>query len=167
MRTLTIGAATAIAVGVIVLPAAAHAATPVATTHDVGVSVSSANPVELPALNSQFTKMVLTPSGENHWNYGDAEHVTGYNASGNEWTNFPYTQGHVVWNGTEYAPLVGEGTQAGGMLYRVDGGAWRALDKVTSVTVAQGTHVQVVSNDRPSWFFDNTGSLNVHVVRTK
>jgi len=38
-----------------------------------------------------------------------------------------------VWNGFEYAPVVGEGTQVGGVLYRLDGGAWEALDKPLTI----------------------------------
>ncbi len=169
MRKIILGLASLAAIATpLVLTGPASAAQPVTTTADIAVNVASEAPVELPALNSQFTKMVLTPSGENHWNYGDAEHVTSYDANGVEQTNFPYTQGHVVWNGTEYAALVGEGTQVGGALYRVDGGAWQALDHPTTIDgKGKVMHVEVVSNDRPGWYFDNTGSLSVHAVRTK
>src|SRR4051794_129833 len=87
----------------------ASAATGVTTTHDIPVDVTSEAPTALPALNSQFTKMTLTPSGVNHWNFGDDAHTTSYGANGVEQTNFPYTVGKVVWNDVEYAPLVGEG----------------------------------------------------------
>ena len=71
-----------------------------------------------------------------------------------------------MWSGFEYAPLVGEGTQVGGVLYRLDGGAWEALDKPLTIE-GKVMHVEVVGNDRPGWYFDNTGALNVHVDRTK
>ena len=158
--------ATAAIAGPIALASSASAA-PGSTTADVAVNVTSETPTELPALNSQFTKMVITASGENDWNFGDAEHRTWYDAAGNVQTNFPYTQGHVVWQGVEYAPLVGEGTQVGNVLYRIDGGAWHALDGSVTITAAQVTHVQVVTNDRPGWYFDNTGALSVNVVRTR
>src|SRR4051794_13249789 len=63
--------------------------------------------------------------GVSHWNFGDDAHTTWYE-KGVEQTNFPYTVGHVVWNGVEYA-------QVGGVLYRIDGGAWRALEKPTTI----------------------------------
>ena len=142
-------------------------AAPGTTTHDIAVDVTSEAPTALPALNSQFTTMDLTPSGVNHWNFGDDAHTTSY-AKGVEQTNFPYTVGHVVWNGVEYAPLVGEGSQAGGVLYRINGGPWKALTKPTTIDgKGKVTHVEVVTNDRPGNYSDNTGSLNVHVVRTK
>ncbi len=54
------------------------------------MDVTSDVPTALPALNSEFTTMVLTPSGVNHWDFGDDAHTTSYDA-----------------NGVEYAPLVG------------------------------------------------------------
>ena len=159
--------ATAAIAAPIALASSASAA-PVSTTADVAVNVTSETPTDLRALNSQFTTMTLTPRGENHWNYGDDEHTTSYDAKGVEQTNFPNTQGHVVWNGVEYAPLVGEGTQVGGVLYRIDDGAWQALDKPTTIdSKGKIVHIEVVTNDRPGWYFDNTGAQSVHVVRTK
>ena len=64
----------------------------------------------------------------NNWNFGDAEHVTSYDADGNVQTNFSYTHGEVDWNGVHYAALVGEDIQVGTVLYRVNGGAWKVLD---------------------------------------
>ncbi len=150
------------------LPMVAANAAPTSTTANIAVDVTSEVPTALPALNSQFTTMVLTASGVDHWNYGDDAHTTSYDANGVEQTNFPYTQGHVVWNGVEYAPLVGEGTQVGGVLYRIDGGPWTALDKPTTIDgKGQVTHVEVVTNDRPGNYDDNTGAMSVAVVRTK
>ena len=34
-------------------------------------------------------------------------------------------------------------------------------------TALPALNSQFTSNDRPGYYFDNTGSLNVHVVRTK
>jgi hypothetical protein len=148
--------------------ASSASAAPGSTTADVAVNVTSETPTDLPALNSQFTNMTLTPSGVNRWNYGDDAHTTSYDANGVEQTNFPYTQGHVVWNGVEYAPLVGEGTQVGGILYRINGGDWTALDHTTTIDgKGKIVHIEVVSNDRPGWYFDNAGSLSVNVLRTK
>ena len=138
------------------------------TTANIAVAVTSEVPTDLPTLNSQFTTMTLTASGVNHWNYGDDAHTTSYDANGIEQTNFPYTQGQVFWNGVQYAPLVGEGTQVGGVLYRVDGGAWKALDRPTTIDgKGKVTHVEVVTNDRPGNYDDNTGAMSVAVVRTK
>ena len=150
------------------LPMGIASAAPGSTTANIAVNVTSEVPTDLPALNSQFTTMTLTASGVNHWNFGDDAHTTSYDANGVEQTNFPYTEGHVVWNGVEYAPLVGEGTQVGGVLYRVDGGAWKALDHPTTID-AKGkvAHVEVVTNDRPGNYNDNTGAMSVAVVRTK
>src|SRR6476646_11802082 len=105
---LGLSAAAAIAIPFAAMAGPASAAQPTSTTANIAVDVTSQVPTALPALNSQFTKMVLTPSGVNHWNFGDDAHTTSYDTDGVEQTNFPYTQGHVVWNGTEYAPLVGE-----------------------------------------------------------
>ena len=167
MKKIILGVLAATAAAAPLAIAGSASAATVTTTHDIAVDVTSEAPAALPALNSQFTAMTLTPSGVNHWNYGDAEHTTSYD-DGVEQTNFPYTVGHVFWNGVEYAPLVGEGTQAGGVLYRVNGGPWRALAKPTTIEgKGKVVHVEVVSNDRPGWYFDNTGSMDVHVVRTK
>jgi hypothetical protein len=165
---LGLSAAAAIAIPLVTGAGSASAAQPTTATANIAVDVTSEVPTALPALNGQFTSMVLTPSGVNHWNFGDDAHTTSYNASGVEETNFPYTQGHVVWNGVEYAPLVGEGTQVGGVLYRIDGGTWNALDRPTTID-AKGTvvHVEVVTNDRPGNYDDNTGTMSVNVVRTK
>ena len=161
-------AATAVAAPIAVAGSAHASGAPVTTTANVGVDVTSETPTELPALNSQFTKMVLTPSGVNHWNYGDDAHTTSYDANGIEQTNFPYTQGDVVWNGVHYAGLTGEGTQAGGILYRVNGGAWTALEHPATIDgKGKVVHVEVVTNDRPQWYFDNTGAMSVKVDRTK
>ena len=161
-------AATAVAAPLAALPRPASAAQPTTTTANIAVDVTSEAPTALPALNSQFTTMVLTPSGVNHWNFGDDAHTTSYDANGVEQTNFPYTQGHVVWNGVEYAPLVGEGTQVGGVLYRIDGGTWQALDHPTTIDgKGKVVHVEVVTNDRPGNYDDNTGAMSVNVVRTK
>jgi hypothetical protein len=169
MRKILLGGLVAsAAIATPIALASAASAAPLSTTADVAVNVASETPVELPALNSQFTKATLTPSGINNWNYGDAEHVTSYDANGVEQTNFDYTVGHLVWNGVEYAPLVGENTQVGGILYRVNGGGWQALDKPTVVDgKGKIVHIDVVTNDRPGYYFDNTGAESVNVVRTK
>ena len=170
MRKILLGlsAAAAIAIPLASVAGPASAAQPTTTTANDAVDVTSAVPTVLPALNSQFTTMVLTPSGVNHWNFGDDAHTTSYDADGVEQTNFPYTEGHVVWNGVEYAPLVGEGTQVGGVLYRIDGGTWQALDHPTTIDAnGKVMHVEVVTNDRPGNYEDNTGAMSLKVVRTK
>ena len=54
------------------------------------------------------------------------------------------------------------------MLYRIDGGAWTALDHPPRSTArARSSHVEVVTNDRPGNYYDNTGAMSVTVVRTK
>jgi hypothetical protein len=165
---LGLSAAAAIAIPLVTGAGSASAAQPTTATANIAVDVTSEVPTAPPALNGQFTSMVLTPSGVNHWNFGDDTHTTSYDASGVEETNFPYTQGQVVWNGVEYAPLVGEGTQVGGTLYRVDGGTWQALDHPTAIDgKGKVVHVEVVTNDRPGNYDDNTGAMSVKVVRTK
>jgi hypothetical protein len=167
MKKIILGVLAATAVAAPLAIAGPASAATVSTSQDIAVDVTAEAPTALPALNSQFTTMTLTPSGINHWNFGDDAHTTWYD-NGVERTNFPYTVGHVVWNGVEYAPLVGEGTQAGGVLYRVDGGAWHALVKPTTIDgKGKVAHIEVVSNDRPGYYSDNTGSLNLHLVRTK
>jgi hypothetical protein len=162
-------AAVIVPIAAVASPAsAAKPTTTTTTTTNIAVDVTSEVPTALPALNSQFTKMDLTPSGVNHWNFGDDAHTTSYDANGVEQTNFPYSQGHVVWNGVEYAPLVGEGTQVGGLLYRTDGGAWKALVKPTTIEGnGKVVHVEVVTNDRPGNYDDNTGAMSLTVDRTK
>jgi gamma-glutamylcyclotransferase (GGCT)/AIG2-like uncharacterized protein YtfP len=170
MKKIILGvlAAAAAAAPIASFASPASAAQPTTTIANVAVSVTSEVPTELPALNSQFTKMVLTPSGVNHWNFGDDAHTTSYDADGNEQTNYEYKVGHVFWNGIWYAPLVLEGTQVGGVLYRIDGGKWQALDKVTTIDgKGKVMHVEVVTNDRPGNYDDNTGAMSVTVVRTK
>jgi hypothetical protein len=160
MRKILLGLAATAAIAVFAVAGPASAAQPTTTTANIALDVKSEVPTGLPALNSQFTKMVLTPSGVNHWNFGDDEHTTSYNANGVEQANFPYTQGHVVWNGVEYAPLVGEGTQVGGVLYRIDGGPWQALNQPTTIDGnGKVVHVEVVINDRPGNYDDNTGAM--------
>jgi len=165
---LGISATAAIAVPLAAMAGTANAAGPTTTTANIAVDVASAVPTALPALNSQFTTMLLTPSGVNHWNFGDAAHTTWYDANGVEQTNFAYTHGEVFWNGVQYAPLVGEGTQVGGVLYRIDGGTWKALDRPTTIDgKGKVVHVEVVTNDRPGNYDDNTGAMGVTLVRTK
>jgi hypothetical protein len=68
MRKIILGVVAATAVAApIAIAGSANAAQPVTTTTNVAVDVTSEVPTDLPALNSQFTKMVLTHSGENHW----------------------------------------------------------------------------------------------------
>ena len=96
MRKIILGVVAAPAVAApIAIAGSANAAQPVTTTANVAVDLTSEVPTDLPALNSKFIKMVLTPSGEDHWNHGDDQHVTSYDANGVEQTNFKYTQGHV------------------------------------------------------------------------
>jgi len=170
MRKIILGlvAATAVAAPLAMAGSAHASGAPVTTTHDIAVDVTSEVPTELPALNSQFTKMTLTASGVNNWNFGDAEHVTSYDAAGGMHTNFPYIHGEVDWNGVHYAALVGEDIQVGTVLYRVNGGAWKAVDGEVKIDGGgKVVHVEVITNDRPEWFGDNTGAESVHVVRTK
>ncbi len=54
------------------------------------------------------------------------------------------------------------------MLYRIDGGTWTALDHPTTIDGnGKVVHVEVVINDRPGNYDDNTGTMSVAVVRTK
>jgi hypothetical protein len=127
MRKLILGlaAAAAIAIPFATVVESASAATPT-TTASIAVDVTSEVPTALPAMNSQFTKMVLTPRGVNHWNFGDEDHTTGYAANGVERNN----------------------TQVGGVLYRIGRGTWKALDRRTTID-GKGTvvHVEVDTND--------------------
>ena len=146
----------------------ASAATPT-TTQTVAVSATGDGVViDLAALNSQFTKMTLTGSGTAHWGEGTYpdngnEYTTSYDASGH------MTTGVVTSTGIApgWGPIIAEGTQVGAMVYRIDGGTWQGLTEATTISVSQGTHVQVAYNDRPGSYNDNAGSLNLTVVRSK
>jgi len=123
--------------------------------------------IDLPALNSQFTKMVLTADGTANWG---ADLYTAYSPNGDyARTNRDLTSG--IWNngGVEDGPLIAEGTQVGKVVYRIDGGAWTPLDTATTIDPeGDGTHkVQVAYNDRPGSYYDNSGSLDLKVFRSK
>ena len=67
-----------------------------------------------------------------------------------------------------HGPLLLEGTQVGTVIYRVDGGTWKAVTPPRRSPDGRGTHhVQVAYNDRPGSYDDNSGSLSLTVVRTK
>ncbi len=63
-------------------------------------------------------------------------------------------------------PVLLEGTQAGAVIYRVDGGDWMPVTPNTTVKGKEGIHtVQVAYKDRPGSYVDNSGSLILKVVR--
>jgi hypothetical protein len=139
---------------------AAYAAT-VTTTHTVTLNAATDGVVDLPALNSQFTKMTITVNdGTANW---AADGWTSYH-DGVADTNV------VVTSGGGDGPLLLEGTQVGAVIYRVDGGSWKEVTApdVTIPEMDGGTHhVQVAYNDRPGSYDDNFGSLSLTIVRTK
>jgi hypothetical protein len=124
--------------------------------------------IDLPALNSQFTKMVLTVDGTANWGANEYGYWTSYANGTYTGTGAPMTTG--VWNngGVEDGELLLEGTQVGKVVYRVDGGQWQEVTTTTITANDGGTHaVQVAYNDRPGSYYDNSGSLSLTVVRTK
>jgi len=143
--------------------ASAASAAPGVTTHTVTVNAATDGVVDLPALNSQFTKMTIKVNdGSANWGEGL---YTSY-GSGGKSTNRNLLSGY--WGDTTlpgHGALLLEGTQVGAVIYRVDGAEWH---EVVPGTTVEGNHtVQVAYNDRPGSYDDNSGSLSLTVVRTK
>jgi hypothetical protein len=138
-------------------------ASPGMTTNAVTLNAATDGVVNLPALNSQFTKMVINVN-DGTANWGDGFH-TSY-ADGGTSTNWDLLSGY--WGDISlpgHGALLLEGAQVGTVIYRVDGGDWKLLTKNSTV---EGNHtVQVAYNDRPGSYDDNSGSLSLTVVRTK
>ncbi len=137
------------------------------TTHTVTLNAATDGVVDLPALNSQFTKMTIKVNdGTANWGPADLDYWTSY-ANGVATTGWSLTSG--IWGDETlpgHGPLLLEGTQVGTVIYRVDGGRLAAGHAAN--TTVDGTHpVQVAYNDRPGSYDDNFGSLSLTVVRTK
>lgn len=170
MKKIILGAlaAAAMAAPIAAVASPASAAQPTTTTHNLTVTAASEAVIDLPALNSQFTKMVLTVEGTANWGANEYGYSTSY-ANGSYTTGAPMTSG--VWNngGVEDGPLLLEGTQVGTVIYRLDGGPWQEVTAAPIINATDGgTHqVQVAYNDRPGSYYDNFGSLSLKVVRTK
>jgi hypothetical protein len=150
------------------LTATAAIAAPGVTTNTVTLNAATDGAVDLPALNSQFTKMVINVN-DGTANWGSLDVNSGYwttYLNGVVSTGLTLTSG--IWgdsNEPGHGPLLLEGTQVGAVIYRVDGGDWKP---VTPDTKVEGDHsVQVAYNDRPGSYDDNSGSLSLTVVRTK
>ena len=168
LRKIILGlvAATAVAAPIAAVAAPASAAQPTITTANITVPATSWTPIDLPALNSQFTTMTLTATGTAHWGQGifdaDPADIVGEeyaNDSGEEYTTSDDDDGHMtagVHTSTGVAPGWGpillEHTQVGAMIYRVDGGVWKAVDGPTTVTApADGqSHAFRSSLQRPA-----------------
>jgi hypothetical protein len=166
-KILTTLALAAAATGATVaLAGPASATQPTTTTHNITIDAASGAFVDLPALNSQFTTMVLTADGTAHWGGpdGDTARSTSY-TNGILSTTYPFTSGFGP------GPILLEGAQVGAVIYRVDGGEWQPLLRATTIDPAgNGTHhVQVAYNDRPDApsYADNFGSLNLNIVRSR
>ena len=138
MRKLIIIAASFAAL--LALTATAAIAAPGVTTHDVTLNAATDGVVDLPALNSQFTKMTIKVNdGTANWGAADLNYWTSYKngvatpgvaMKSGIWGN-PSLPGH--------GPLLLEGTQVGAVIYRVDGGAWHEVTAAT-ITDGGGTH---------------------------
>jgi hypothetical protein len=164
MRKLIIIAASFAAL--LALTATAAIAAPGQTTNTITLNAATDGVVDLPALNSQFTKMTIKVNdGSAIWGPADLTDWTSY-LNGSLTTGAPATSG--IWGDETlpgHGPLLLEGTQVGAVIYRVDGGDWLP---VTPNTTVSGNHaVQVAYNDRPGSYDDNSGSLSLTVVRTK
>jgi hypothetical protein len=161
-------AAAALAAPIAAVASPASAAQPTTTTHNLTVAAASEAVIDLPALNSQFTKMTIKVNdGTANWGAADLGYWTSYQ-NGGMTTGAPMTSG--IWGDASlpgHGPLLLEGTQVGAVIYRIDGGPWQELSAATSVSTASGTHVQVAYNDRPGSYDDNYGSLSLTVVRAK
>jgi PA-IL-like protein len=164
MRKLIISAlaAAAMVASIAAVVASSASAAPGVTTHTVTLNAATDGVVDLPALNSQFTKMTIKVNdGTANWGEG---FYTSYGAGATS-TNWDLLSGY--WGDTSlpgHGPLLLEGTQVGAVIYRADGGDWKP---VTPNTTVEGNHVQVAYNDRPGSYDDNSGSLSLTVVRTK
>ena len=128
---------------------------------------TSATTVDLPALNSQFTKMTLKVTAGNSYFGPNADQITWYLPNG----DFGTTDYDGHWtSGHEYGNLRAEGVPAGAAIYSVDNGkTWKQVDgHGTTITNTEGTHVMLGYNDIPGWFGDNTGTgFVVNVERVK
>ena len=138
----------------------------VTTTHTVTLNAATDGVVDLPALNSQFTKMTINVN-DGTANWGDGFY-TSY-GGGSTSTNRDLLSGY--WGDTSlpgHGALLLEGTQVGAVIYRVDGGQWHEVTNAPITTTGGDSHnVQVAYNDRPGSYDDNFGSLSLTVVRTK
>jgi hypothetical protein len=168
MRKLIITglAAAALAASIAAVASPASAA-PGETTHAVTLNAATDGVVDLPALNSQFTKMTIKVN-DGSANWGEGFH-TSY-ANGGTSTNRELLSGY--WGDDTSLPghgaLLLEGTQVGAVIYRIDGGAWHEVTAAPITTTGGGSHnVQVAYNDRPGSYDDNSGSLSLTVVRAK
>ena len=164
MRKLIVSALAAAAVAASI--AAVASAAPGVTTDSVTLNAATDGVVDLPALNSQFTKMTIKVNdGTANWGAADLGYWTSYK-DGEVTTGAPMTSG--IWGDPTlpgHGALLLEGAQVGAVIYRVDGGNWKLVTKNTTV---EGNHtVQVAYNDRPGSYDDNSGSLSLTVVRTK
>ena len=122
--------------------------------------------VDLPALNSQFTKMTLSVIGGNSYFGPNADQVTWYLADG----TFHSTDYDGHWtSGHEYGNLRAEGVPAGSVVYSTDNGVtWKGLPSSKTFTSAEAKHVTLAYNDVPGLFGDNTGTgFVVNMVRVK
>ena len=167
MRKLIIIAASAAAL--LALTATAAIAAPGVTTHAVTLNAATDGVVDLPALNSQFTKMTIKVNdGTAYFGSADSNAWTSY-LNGDVTTGWPLTSG--IWGDETlpgHGPLLLQGTQVGTVIYRVDGGPWTAITTPATIKTDGGNHtVQVAYNDRPGSYDDNSGSLSLEVVRTK
>jgi hypothetical protein len=170
MKKIILGAlaAAAVAIAAIVAVASPASAAPGVTTHTVTLNAATDGVVDLPALNSQFTKMTIKVNdGSAKWGT-DAARYTAY-TNGSLSTGEPRTTG--LWGGDDdqtvpgHGPLLLEEAQVGAVIYRVDGSPWMLV--TPGITVSDARHVQVAYNDRPGSYDDNSGSLSLTVVRTK
>ena len=145
------------------LTATAAIAAPGETAHTVTLNAATDGVVDLPALNSQFTKMTIKVNdGTANWGSADLNASTTY-TTGVVTTGWPLTSGIAPGAG----PLLLEDTQVGTVIYRVDGGPWTAITTRATITETDGQRVQVAYNDRPGSYDDNSGSLSLTVVRSK
>src|SRR4029453_18731835 len=150
MRKLIIIAATFAAL--LALTATAALAAPGATTHNVVLNAATdGGVVDLPALNSQFTKMTINVNdGRANWGSEDLGYWTSYE-NGSLSTGSALTSG--IWGDESlpgHGPLLLEGAQVGGVISRVRGGAWHEINH-SAATIEKtdgGNHsVQVAYND--------------------
>ena len=160
---IVLGTAAAALALTAVAATSAGAATPVTTTTTAAVDVAGTR-VDLPALNGQFTTMMLTVDGGNSTFGPDADMVTWYadgvfGANDDGW----WTEGHG------YGNLLANGVHAGAIVYSTDNGVtWNQLLSGAQITKDQGTHVVLAYNDIPGQYGDNTGpGYTVTVQRFK
>lgn len=157
-----------VALGIAAVASPAFAAQPTTTTHNVDVPAASEAFIDLPALNSQFTKMVIKVN-DGTANWGITEQTTYLN--GNP-TGTPVLTSGIAYDPVKdihYGPILAEGTQVGAVIYRVDGeNQWHEVTNAAIDPPGAGTHhVQIAYNDRPGNYDDNSGALSVNVVRSK